>query len=174
MTAYHKGEMVAEETYHLGRKMEVCDAEQYAIRKATEIAKKFTDRHREIRQVWIFSDNQKAIGCIRTTKEGPGHYMVLSSRGCIFALQGFNVKVTIQGVPGQVEMPEKNNANWLAKEGTRGTRQESDARTSITYLKRHIPRNLENMGREVENREKGKELPQHTVKKDQLPDYYYH
>lgn len=65
MTAYHNGEMVEEEEYHLAEEMEVFDAELYAIEKATEIATKYTNRHRELNKSgysWTTSKRSAASG----------------------------------------------------------------------------------------------------------------
>lgn len=85
-----------EEAYHLGKEMEGFDTELYASEKAIGLARKYITRHREIRQVWILSDNLEAVSRIRTTKAGPGQYMVLYTGRRIYALQSSNVKVTVQ------------------------------------------------------------------------------
>lgn len=51
IAAYHRGEMVAEETSRLGEEMEFFDAELYTFEKATSLAAKYTTTYRKIRQV---------------------------------------------------------------------------------------------------------------------------
>lgn len=109
VTACHKGKTVLEETYQVGKAMEVFNTEMSAIEKETGLAEKYTTRHRDIRHVWIFSDNQEAVHRIRTSWAGPGQYMVLSTRRCILPFQGSNVKVTVQWVPQHVEVPRNEN-----------------------------------------------------------------
>lgn len=102
---------MTEGKYHLGEEMEVFDAELYAIEKATDIAEGYTADHREIKKVWILLDNQEAVRRIQKTKAGPGQNMILSTRRGILTLQGSDVKMTVQWVPGHVKVPGNQNAD---------------------------------------------------------------
>ena len=65
------------EQINLGTKAEVVDAETVAIRKAIQYAYEHCRRHRQIRQVIIFSDSQSSIQKFNKTNAFSGQQNVI-------------------------------------------------------------------------------------------------
>ena len=65
----------------------------------------------------------------------PGQEYILKTHRNAEILSSRGIKTNIDWVPGHVNVRGNEQADTLAKEGTKGKRLPCDATTSITYLK---------------------------------------
>jgi ribonuclease HI len=135
--ASQAGQAAHESQHHLGKEMEVFDAELYGIAKGTEVAVKLV-KEEETTDVWIFCDNQAAVRRMGTTVTQPGQEYILCAYQHAMTLQTMDIQTHIHQVSGHMEVEGNEKADQLTKKGTEYKRKERDAHTSITYIKRRI------------------------------------
>ena len=84
------------EQIRLSTKSEVVDAETVAIRKALEYAYDYCRRHRQIKQVIIFSDSQSSIRKLERTDAFSSQQNVIEAHEYAEKLHDINVIIKVE------------------------------------------------------------------------------
>jgi ribonuclease HI len=121
------GRIVKTRSWNLGSKVEVADAELFAINRALEFALSFLERD----EVYIFCDSQAAI---RKVEKGYSYYS-LQARSTIRRLASRSL-VYLYWVPSHVGVLGNETADRLAKLGLTKNPQPRDIFVSISHLRR--------------------------------------
>src|SRR6185295_11717889 len=104
------------EQISLGAKAEVVDAETVVIRKAIQYAYEYCRRHRQIRQVTVFSDSQSSIQRFNKTNAFSGQQNVIEAHKYAERLHNVNVKTRVEWVPSHSDIKYNEIVDQLAKE----------------------------------------------------------
>ena len=128
---------IFKKAYSLGNIIEVYDSELWAIDQATRLAYNAVSRNNQIRDIWVFTDNQAAIQRLQSQKPGPGQRFAINIWEINEEFNRLDVNLYIEWVPGHCEVKGNEIADKLAKEGA-SKADKSSPYTSIAYLKRKV------------------------------------
>ena len=124
------------EQVRLSVKSEVVDAETVAIRKALEYAYDYCKRHRQIKQVIVFSDSQSSIRKLERTDAFSSQQNVIEAHEYAEKLHNINVRTKVEWVPSHSDIQHNEIVDKLAKEATTIT----DSVENTEYVS-HVKRN---------------------------------
>lgn len=167
---YMYGKTTGQKSWSLGTTMEVYDAELFAIKQALKWSTKQTFQNiRNIKDIWIFADNQAALQKIQSHKAISEQDLASQCQQSLEILieQGF--KPHIHWVPGHEDIKGNELADEAAKLGAKQLNAlHSERFTSCSYVMRQIKaKTLLEWNAKWENSKKGRYYKQF----DQTPTF---
>ena len=125
-------------SFSLGSTSEVFDAELQACYYACVRAKALARRNRTITDCWVFLDNTSVIHRLKHTSPTAGQALAIGVHEVANALDNLGVNLHIQWVPGHEGVPGNDEADRLAKEGSKKRPATGYQVVSHAFLKRSI------------------------------------
>jgi len=130
-------------SWYLGKKMEVFDAELFAVLQAAKFANKIrvTDPNFN-RNIWILTDSQAAWSRLQNTNAKSGQNITSKFRNIFTHLHSHGIQLRLKWIPSHKGIFGNEQADSAAKNGAQNNDAQTHEFTSFTYLKRAVKESI--------------------------------